>query len=231
MGKTFLIRGSIETLELPFIEVTGLKDGNLHNQLGIFIRAFEKTFQPRYPLASPTSWMEALDLLTKAINVFPQKKPFVIFLDELPWLVTAKSGLLQALDHFWNTEWVNQPNIKLIVCGSAASWMIDNIVNARGGLHNRLTMSMLLNPFSIQEIASFLAIRSIRMSHQQMLDLYLVIGGIPFYWQAIEKGLSAHRISINYALGLVDCFTENLIVYIDLFLIILKPILRSFALL
>ena len=207
VGKTCLIKHAIESARLHFIEVTGLKDGNLHSQLDIFTRAFVKAFRPIYTLAPSTSWMKAFDMLTKAIDQLPKSKSFVIFLDELPWLATAKSGLLQALDHFWNTEWVNRPNIKLIVCGSAASWILDNIVNARGGLHNRLTMSILLKPFNIQESAEFLASRSLRMSATQILDLYLIMGGIPFYLKAVEKGLSAMQ-NINQL-----CFTANGLLY------------------
>ena len=207
VGKTYLIKHSIENAKLNSIEVTGLKDGSLRNQLDIFMRAFEKAFQPIYALAPPVSWMEAFDLLTKAIDRLSKKKSFVIFLDELPWLATAKGGFLQALDHFWNTEWSNRPNIKFIACGSAASWILDNIVNAKGGLHNRLTASILLKPFNIQETVEFLNSRSIRMSAIQILDLYLVMGGIPFYLKAIEKGLSAMQ-NINQL-----CFTSNGLLY------------------
>ena len=207
VGKTYLIKHAIENANLHSIEVTGLKDGNFHNQLDIFIRAFEKAFQSIYTLAAPTNWMEAFDMLTKAIDQLPKKIPFVIFFDELPWLATAKSGFLQALDHFWNTEWVNRSNIKFIACGSAASWILDNIVNAKGGLHNRLTISILLKPFNIQETIEFLTSRSIRMSPKQILDLYLVMGGIPFYLKAVEKGLSAMQ-NINQL-----CFTANGLLY------------------
>jgi hypothetical protein len=151
--------------------------------------------------------MKAFDMLTKAIDQLPSNKPFVIFLDELPWLATAKSGLLQALDHFWNTEWVNRPHIKLLVCGSAASWILDNIVNATGGLHNRLTASVRLRPFTFDETTEFLAARSLKLNREQVLDLYLVMGGIPFYLKSIEKGLSAAQ-NINQL-----CFTANGLLY------------------
>lgn len=207
VGKTCLIKDAIESSALHSIEITGLKDGNTHSQLDIFLRAFIKTFQPIYTLAQSNGWMEAFEMLTKAIDQLSKKKPFVIFLDELPWLATAKSGLLQALDHFWNTEWVNRQNIKLIVCGSAASWILDNIINAQGGLHNRLTTSILLKPFDILETSEFLTSRSIHMNATQTLDLYLVVGGVPFYLKAIENGLSIAQ-NINQL-----CFTQNGLLY------------------
>ncbi|NGX60694.1 MAG: hypothetical protein K940chlam9_00161 [Chlamydiae bacterium] len=203
VGKTCLIKHAIESAHLKSIEITGLKEGTLQNQLEIFTRAFIKSFQPIYTLASPKNWMEAFEMLTKAIDQLPKGKPFVIFLDELPWLATPKSSLLQILDHFWNTEWSYRQNIKLIVCGSAASWILDNIVNARGGLHNRLTASILLKPFQIQEAREFLVNNSHKMHPMQILDLYLVTGGIPFYLQAVEKGVSAEQ-NVNQL-----CFTST----------------------
>lgn len=209
VGKTCLIRDAIETAGCQTIEVTGLKDGKLHSQLELFLRAFVKAFAPLYPLARLTSWMMAFEMVTKAIDQLPKNRPFVIFLDELPWLATPKSGLLQALDHFWNTEWVNRPNIKLIVCGSAASWILDNIVNAKGGLHNRLTTSILLKPFNLEEVSEFLASRSFEMSRTQILDLYLVMGGVPFYLKALEKGLSPSQ-NVNQL-----CFTATGLLYAE----------------
>lgn len=205
VGKTFLIRHAVEEASIPSIEVTGLKEGTLRDQLSIFNKAFEKTFQ--LPTARPAGWMQAFNLLTIAIDKLPKNKPFAIFLDELPWLATPKSGLLRALDHFWNTEWVNRPHIKLFVCGSATSWILDNIVNSIGGLHNRLTASIRLKPFTISETAEYLANRSIQLNDMQILDLYLVMGGIPYYLKAIEKGLSAVQ-NINQL-----CFTSNGILY------------------
>ena len=59
-------------------------------------------------------------------------------------------GLL--LEH----QMVFSKNLKLIVCGSAASWMLDNLVYAKGGLHNRLTASFPIRPFTLQETEEYL---------------------------------------------------------------------------
>lgn len=207
VGKTSLIKHVIESSGAASIEVTGLKDGNVEQQLSLFVRAFSKTFKPVYPISTPENWLKAFEMLTAAIDQSFSKKTFIIFLDELPWLATAKSGLLQMIDHFWNTEWVNSSNIKLIVCGSAASWILDNLINAKGGLHNRLTATLLLKPFTLQETSTFLESRNIQMSIHQTLDLYLAVGGIPFYLKSIEKGLSAVQ-NINQL-----CFTSSGFLY------------------
>ncbi len=207
VGKTCLIRGVIEARKVQSIEVTGLKDGVFAEQLEIFIEAFVKAFGLKYIPSIPTSWSAAFKMLTEAIIDLPKNKKFVIFLDEIPWLATPKSGFLQALDHFWNTRWVRYPQIKLIVCGSAASWILDNLINAKGGLHNRLTTRILLKPFNFRETIEFLNEHSIRMSPTQVLSLYLVMGGIPYYLKAVRKGLSVSQ-NINQL-----CFTANGLLY------------------
>lgn len=115
----------------------------------------------------------------------------MIFIDELPWLATKKSGLLQAIDYYWNLHWSKLPKLILVVCGSAASWMLDNLVNTKGGLYNRLTKRIHLEPFNLKETKEFLESRSIRLTEKQILDLYMAIGGIPYYLKEIEKGDSA----------------------------------------
>jgi len=151
--------------------------------------------------------MIALEMLTNAIEQSRKKKKVVLFFDELPWLVTKKSRFLQALDYYWNTKWSNNKRIRLIVCGSAASWIIKNIVNNRGGLHNRITAQIRLEPFSLNETKSFLKYRKINLNDKQILSIYMVMGGIPHYLNQIEKGLSASQNIDNI------CFTKNGILF------------------
>ena len=176
VGKTYLVKNLIEGLNLTNIIITGLKDGSRDDQLNIFTKTLEKSFNLHFSIKPPVSWMEAFEQLTAIIEKNAKNKPFVIFLDELPWLATAKSGLIQALDHFWNTNWCNKSNLKLIICGSAASWMIDNIINSKGGLHNRITKILPLRAFTLYEVKEFLASRNIKLNNKQILDLYMVMG-------------------------------------------------------
>lgn len=118
-------------------------------------------------------------------------KKLYCFFDELPWLATKRSRFLQALDYYWNTKWSDNPRIRLVVCGSAASWIIKNIVNNRGGLHNRITEKIRLDPFSLNESKAFLEYCGNKLSEKQVLMLYMVMGGIPHYLNQIERGLSA----------------------------------------
>src|SRR5207247_1702499 len=105
----------------------------------------------------------------------------VVFLDELPWMAVPKSGLIQALDHIWNTQLAKIPELILVVCGSAASWMIDKLIHAKGGLHNRITRQIRLLPFTLPETRGFLSSRDIKLSLKASAELYMAIGGVPHY--------------------------------------------------
>ncbi len=194
VGKTHLIREYFSQKQCVYFEITGQKDGHLQDQLENFTQILSKTFFNNIPLRSPSSWKEAFELLTKEIEKSPKSQHTVIFLDELPWLATKKSGMLQAIDYYWNRFWSRYPKLFLIVCGSAASWMLDNLINAKGGLHNRLTKTILLQPYDLKGVQLFLSHRDIHLNRKQILDLYMVFGGIPHYLKQVEKGKSALQI-------------------------------------
>ncbi|NGX60522.1 MAG: hypothetical protein KR126chlam3_01698 [Chlamydiae bacterium] len=127
----------------------------------------------------------------------------ILFFDELPWLASPKSGFLQALDHLWNRYLSSMPNIILIICGSAASWMINKVINSRGGLHNRITHEIRLLPFTFQETQEYLEKRNIAFDLPQLAQLYFAIGGVAKYLTYVSRGLSAAQI-INAL-----CFKKN----------------------
>ncbi|MGH7250153.1 MAG: AAA family ATPase, partial [Minisyncoccia bacterium] len=104
-----------------------------------------------------------------------------------------RSRLLEALDYYWNRFWVHDGRIKLVVCGSASSWIIDNIINNKGGLYNRVTRTIRLDPFSLHEVRAFLEFLGVKLTAQQILELYMVFGGIPQYLSLIRKGQSASQ--------------------------------------
>lgn len=208
IGKTFLIKQFFQNKSCYYFQITGVKDGSMKDQLYEFTRAIEKTFyEVGTALKEPNTWIKAFEVLTHAIEQYSSRNKVILFLDELPWLATKKSRFLQALDYFWNTKWSDNKRIKLIVCGSAASWIINNIVNDTGGLHNRITAQLRLDPFSLYETKSFLKYRGINLSDKQVLFLYMVVGGIPHYLNQVEKGISASQ-NIDRL-----CFTKNGILF------------------
>jgi AAA+ ATPase superfamily predicted ATPase len=193
VGKTYLIRKFFESKPCLLFHASGVQNRPQESQLSAFKREIETTFYGNVRkgfLGEPKNWMDALSLLTEAINLNKDPQKIILFLDELPWMATHKSGLLSALDYYWNRFWVNNPRIKLIICGSAASWIIENILNNKGGLHNRVTLRVRLEPFTLKETEMYLNYRGITLIKPQILELYMCIGGIPYYLKMVEKGLS-----------------------------------------
>ena len=189
VGKTFLIRNLFEG-KFTFC-VTGISQATLSKQLLNFNTAI-KAQHPKYNFSDATNWFEAFQLTAKLIEKSKQKKK-VIFFDELPWFDTAHAKFITALEHFWNSWASARKDVLLIVCGSAASWMINKLINNRGGLHNRITQKIKIEPFTLRECDALLNYKNIKLNHYQLVLLYMVLGGIPFYWEAIKKGLSADQ--------------------------------------
>jgi AAA+ ATPase superfamily predicted ATPase len=199
VGKTFLVRN---VLEKSFtFSITGLSNASLANQLNNFYLTIQR--QNRKAKFKPAaSWVEAFEQIGLLIERSKQKKK-VIFIDELPWFDTPHSGFISALEHFWNDWATKRKDVLLVVCGSAASWMINKLINNKGGLHNRVTQRIRVEPFTLQECKALMASKSIQLDHYQLVQLYMVLGGIPFYWDEIKKGQSASQ-NIDRI-----CFTPN----------------------
>ncbi len=206
VGKTHLIREYFSDKGI-YLEASGAKDKPLKKQLENFMKAISRTFFNGMPLQTPQSWDKAFELLTKELVNTPKSKKAIIFLDELPWMATKKSGMLQSLDYYWNLHWSKIPNLILIACGSAASWILEKLIYAKGGLHKRITRKILLEPYNLKETQEFLNSLSVKTNQKQILDIYMAIGGIPYYLKAVDKGLSAAQ-NID-----AICFHKNGLLY------------------
>lgn len=197
VGKTFLIRNWIaERKGVLFFNATGMKDGSLREQLANFTEEIGDAFIYKGArLEVSKNWREIFRTLTDNIRVVPSSKKIVLFFDEFPWMATKNSRLLQNLDYFWNQHWSKDNRIKLIICGSSASWIIKNIINNKGGLHNRLTQTIFLEPFKLAKVKNFLKHFSMNLTNKQILELYMVMGGVPFYLSKVTgKKLSATQL-------------------------------------
>ncbi len=190
VGKTFLIR-KVYNDEFTF-QLTGLANASMKQQLGQFHVALSKhASATNWASKLPADWFEAFHQLIDFLEMLPKEKKKVIFLDELPWLDTRNSNFLSGLEHFWNSWASARDDIVLIVCGSAASWMLNHLIKNRGGLHNRITDRIKLTPFLLAETEKFLLSKNAVYDRYQILTLYMVFGGIPFYLDFIKPGKSA----------------------------------------
>jgi len=184
VGKTYLVK---ELLEGQFaFRMTGKEKARLSDQLLNFSYALEDFF---HESRIPKSWTEAFRLLS--VNLEKQGEGTkIVFIDELPWLDTPKSRFLSALEHFWNNWAYYRNDIKLIVCGSATSWMLKKLINARGGLHNRVTHKMLVSPFCLEEVEQYFHSYGFNYERPEMIDCYMAVGGVAYYLSLFEKNKS-----------------------------------------
>lgn len=193
VGKTFLIRQHLK--DNIVFDFTGTKDGKTEEQLINFYDEYIKRVKTKKPKQPPSSWQEAFSWLAAYLDKLPKKKQkHVVFIDEMPWADTPKSGFIPALEFFWNRHVSNMDNMLLIACGSASSWIKKKLINARGGLHNRVTQRIKLMPFNLHETALFIDSLGATLTPYQVLELYMVMGGIPFYLREITRGKSATQL-------------------------------------
>ena len=200
VGKTFLIRHAFEN-QFAFT-LTGAANSSMAHQLANFHTALLKFSKQRREPTPAANWPVAFQQLITVLETDKGPKK-VVFLDELPWLDTAQSGFIPALEHFWNAWASARKDILLIVCGSAAAWMISHLINATGGLHNRVTHRIRLQPFTLHECELFFQARKAVYDRYQLLLLYMAMGGIPFYLDQVDASLSAAQ-NINHL-----CFEKD----------------------
>ena len=203
VGKTFLVK---EFFEAKFaFYTTGILNGDRDTQLRAWNNEISRFFGMNFPAAK--NWIEAFDNLNLLIERQcaanqPADKHFaekqcraknVVFIDEVPWIATMHSDFLAGLDYFWNRWASSRKDVLLIICGSAASWIIDKIINDKGGLHNRLTRQIFLEPFTLNECEQFFKSRHIPMTRYQMAEAYMIFGGIPYYLSLMEPQYSLYQ--------------------------------------
>lgn len=191
IGKTFLIR-SCYRKNMTF-SCIGQPNGKTRDQLANFTAQLNHHFPNRRTLLVPSTWQEAFVRLRENIDTLEGDGKKVLFFDELPWLDTHKSRFLSAFGYFWNSFASTRTDMLVVICGSAASWIIDKVVNNKGGLHNRITQRIRLLPFTLHETQVYLRQRNINLDPYQTIQLYMVMGGVPAYLTAIERGLSAEQ--------------------------------------
>jgi AAA+ ATPase superfamily predicted ATPase len=185
VGKTYLVRETFSN-EITF-ELSGLANASTNEQLLNFSLTLRKSTGEE--LKTPENWLEAFSQLIDFVQKCNDKRK-IIFFDEMPWMDTPRSGFIAALEHFWNGWASARKDIVLMVCGSATSWIINNLINNHGGLHNRLTHTIHLKPFTLIECKQYFKWRKMDLNHYQIAEIYMIMGGIPFYLSKIEKGLS-----------------------------------------
>ena len=188
VGKTYLVRESFNN-RFTFSHA-GLADANKSEQLQAFgVSLVEAGMELK---SEPKNWIEAFALLRELVKSSNEQKK-VIFIDELSWMDTRGSNLISALENFWNGWASGRKDVVLIVCASATSWMLNKVIHNKGGLYNRLTAQIHLQQFTLGECREYLVAQNVAMNNYQILQLYMILGGVPYYWSLIKKGLGVPK--------------------------------------
>ena len=153
--------------------------GLLNLQLNHFYNSLE--LQGMEKCDKPNNWLDAFLLLEKFLQSKDDGNRQLVFLDELPWMDTPRSGFIRAFEAFWNTWGCHRKNLMVVVCGSANSWIQDKLLNNHGGLYNRVTYEIKLSPFNLKECEDFYKSNGVILSRYDIAQSYMVLGGIPYY--------------------------------------------------
>ena len=189
IGKTFLIREFFKN-KFDFY-MSGAENASKEQQLFNFTTALNKYSNLPYPPV--TTWQAAFMQLQHFLENLKTDGRIVVFFDELPWLDNVKSNFLSAFEYFWNAYASANNKIFLVICGSATSWITNKILKNRGGLHNRVTQQIYLKPFTLHETEEFLQSKNIVFDRYQIAECYMVMGGIPYYLEQLQKGKSIYQ--------------------------------------
>ena len=196
VGKTFLIKQALkDKITFQHTGVSPADQENEKNRLSTQLESFYYSMLNHglEGFKQPKSWMEAFFQLTQLLQKLDNGQRMVIFFDELPWMDTPRSRFLPAFESFWN-GWCNgHDNVMLVVCGSATSWMLSNLSRSKGGLYGRLTDEIKVSPFTLKECEEYFDHENIELSRYDIVQSYMVFGGIPYYLSYFRKGYSFER--------------------------------------
>ena len=204
VGKTFLIKQALKgRITFQHTGVSPIDQDSDRGQMRMQLESFYYALlnQGLEGYKPPKTWMEAFFLLEQLLQNLDNGERQVVFIDEVPWMDTPRSGFLPAFENFWNGWCSGRDNIMLIVCGSATSWILSNLSRNKGGLYGRLTSEIKLSPFTLRECAMYFRHAGIEMSQYDILQSYMVFGGIPYYISYFQKGLSFEQNVDNILFG------------------------------
>lgn len=183
IGKTYLVREKFSD-QFTFYH-TGVRGGSLRDQLDAFRASLVQYGLRRCPRLA--NWIDAFSRLSELVDASPPGRK-VVFIDEMPWMDTPRSKLVSSFEYFWNNRMLarKQKDVFMILCGSATSWIVENIVHNKGGLHDRLTDRIWLRPFTLRECAEYASFLGVPLGRHEICQAYMIFGGVPYYWSLLR---------------------------------------------
>ena len=189
VGKTYLVN---EFFDYKFdFKFTGSYNHKKSEQLQNYILEFNRYTKEEHD--TPKDWTEAFFLLRDYLEQKDPGEKQVVFFDEMPWMDNQGSGFLSAFEWFWNSWGSTRKNLVFIVCGSATSWLIDKIDRNKGGLFNRRTCRLYIEPWNLYDTEQYLISRDIYWSRYDITVCYMIMGGIPYYLKLLDRELTLNE--------------------------------------
>lgn len=193
VGKTFTVSQTLrENSRALYFEVTGSvrEDGSarpLADFLSDFSIAWHRWVGDGREIRTVEDCLIALvDLDRMAVK----GRPLYLFLDEMPWIARSAPRFFSGLATLWNNSLSKNPYVKLFMAGSATSWMINHVIHARAGLAKRVTAKIHMRSLDFAQTKLFLAAKGMSLSHNDVLQIYSALGGIPFYLDVLDPKIS-----------------------------------------
>ena len=190
VGKTFLVEQTFAG-SLAF-RATGVEGGNTKQQLKAFYQRLKEHGDEINTI--PKDWFEAFSRLDRVLSGDETVRSFhgkkIVFLDEFPWFATPRSDFLMAFGEFWNRRGTESGDYLFIICGSATSWIIKNVLNNTGSLYHRVTCQIFLAPFTLRETEMFFMDRDFDWTRNQIMESQMIFGGLPFFLELLNRNES-----------------------------------------
>lgn len=172
VGKTALIELSLKKKKV--IKIEGKQGQPQKAQLQHALYTLSKYFKdPDVAKLSYKTWTEVFDWIANKTK----KGQWVIYLEELQWLANYQDELISDLKEAWDNSFSKNSQLKLILCGSAPSFMITHVVKSKA-LYNRSQYTLSLKEFTPEEVLAFFKNKK---NKQEVMDAILSVGGIPEY--------------------------------------------------
>ena len=186
VGKTYLVEQSFANLFA--FRATGVESGNTRTQLKSFYQRLVEAGDTERRV--PQDWFEAFSRLERILAAENIRRSIhgkrIVFFDEFPWFATPRSDFLEAFGEFWNRCGTAQGDFLFIICGSATSWIIKNILEDTGSLYNRVTSQIFLRPFSLRETELYMESRVFGWSRRQIVECQMIFGGLPYFFDLLN---------------------------------------------
>lgn len=151
-------------------------------QLALFSRRLFDGGSPagRY-LSRFETWHDALGEVAE----LPTEGRTLLIIDEFPYLVKSDPSLPSMLQNLWDAT-LKSKNLMIVLCGSAMSYIENELLAEKNPLYGRATGILKMNPMDYRTAAEFFP----AFSPQDQVLAFSILGGIPHYLAQFDDHLS-----------------------------------------